>query len=1222
MRIVIDLQGAQSESRFRGIGRYSLSLAKSIIENRGEHDILVALSGLFPDTIMPLRFELEKMLPREKIRVWHAPGPVKECERGNDQRREIAELLRESFLASLQPDMILITSLFEGYVDDAVTSIGRFDRNTKTAVVLYDLIPFSNPDIYLPVQSQKDHYFRKITFAKKAEQLLSISESAGREAILYLDLPTNRITNISSAVDGQFSPAPVCENQATILKKRYQIKRRMILYVPGGFDIRKNFERFIEAYSLLPMEIRDRHQLVIASKISEGNRNNLLRMAEKAKLKNDDLLLTGYVPDEDLIALYRMAVLFVFPSVHEGFGLPVLEAMSCGAPVIGAEASSLPEVIGLNEALFDPFDVTSITDKMRKCLMEKSFRKRLCKNGLQQAGKFSWNETAKRVITACEAQSLANGKFDPEFSTAHCKLIEAVSMHLGKATKKQLLPLASCMAKNLQAGIERQLLLDVSELSMRDAATGVQRVVRSYLMWLLHTPPSGFRVEPVYATRNRGYRYARQFTRSFLGQKDYPEIDDPIRWQRGDIFFGLDMQHHIQLAHRDFYRQLRREGVTIKFMVYDLLPIQLADLFKDADTTALHSRWLSMLAETDGAISISKTTADAYHEWMCKTGTVTGPSFQNDWVHIGADINGSQPSKGMPLDADTVLQIIQSRITFLCVATLEPRKKQDQILSSLEQLWQEDLDVNLVFVGQKGWKVNSLADRIEKHSENGLRFFWLKGISDEYLEQVYAASNCLIAASINEGFGLTLIEAARHGIPIIARDIPVFREVANQGAYYFSGNNPTDLAYALKDWLILYMAGKQPDSKKIRYSTWEESTKKLKKILIEFNYPRKQLLVDISELVQRDAETGIQRVVRSVLKEWLHNPPSGWRIEPVYATIDHTYRYARKFIAHFLAITTDGLVDEPVEYEPGDIFFGLDLQPQVQTAQAEFYQNLRSQGIHVKFMLFDLLCIQQPEYFDAGSVNGFSNWLKVVCENDGVICISQTVAKELTTWMKGKTWQRNLPFTIDWNHLGADFENAAPSQGLPPNADQMLTTLIQQPTFLMVGTIEPRKGHKDVLDAFDQLWQEGMEIHLVIVGKQGWMVEPLIDRLRTHPLDKKRLFWLEHISDEYLEKIYECSLCLIAASHGEGFGLPLIEAAQHRLPIIARDLPVFREVAGDHAHYFNAQAPNALADAIKTWLDLHQKNRLPKSENMPWLSWRESADNLARLVCNSVHPQT
>jgi len=166
----------------------------------------------------------------------------------------------------------------------------------------------------------------------------------------------------------------------------------------------------------------------------------------------------------------------------------------------------------------------------------------------------------------------------------------------------------------------------------------------------------------------------------------------------------------------------------------------------------------------------------------------------------------------------------------------------------------------------------------------------------------------------------------------------------------------------------------------------------------------------------------------------------------------------------------------------------------------------------------------------------------------------------------------------------------------------------------MVGTLEPRKGYTQTLSAFEKLWMQGVDANLVIVGKQGWMVEKLVEKLRRHPELGCRLFWLEGISDEYLEKVYASCTCLIAASEGEGFGLPLIEAAQHKLPIIARDIPVFHEVAGEHAFYFKGKEPDDLAKAVQKWLELYHSGQHPKSDDMPWLTWNESASQLLDII--------
>ena len=373
----------------------------------------------------------------------------------------------------------------------------------------------------------------------------------------------------------------------------------------------------------------------------------------------------------------------------------------------------------------------------------------------------------------------------------------------------------------------------------------------------------------------------------------------------------------------------------------------------------------------------------------------------------------------------------------------------------------------------------------------------------------------------------------------------------------------------------------------------------------------RHLLVDVSELMPREALSGIHRVTRSILKDLLRNPPEGYRVEPVYATADRAgYRYARGFTSRFLDCPVGFLQDDPVELQQGDAFLGLDFHYVIPT-QVDFFSDMRRTGVKIYFVLYDLLPILLPEAFPFGFATLHASWVSILNKHaDGVVCISRTVADEFARWLNANGAPRRRPLQIGWFHLGSDVENSAPTYGLPEQAEETLVLFATRPSFLMVGTIEPRKGHTQTLDAFEWLWQSGHEVNLIIVGKQGWMVEPFVRRLHNHPELGKRLFWLEGISDEYLEKTYAACACLIAASQGEGYGLPLIEAARHKLPILARDIPAFREVAGEHASYFSGEEPGDLANAVKNWLALCAENRHPKSDNMPWLTWAQSVERL------------
>ena len=388
---------------------------------------------------------------------------------------------------------------------------------------------------------------------------------------------------------------------------------------------------------------------------------------------------------------------------------------------------------------------------------------------------------------------------------------------------------------------------------------------------------------------------------------------------------------------------------------------------------------------------------------------------------------------------------------------------------------------------------------------------------------------------------------------------------------------------------------------------------------IAFNRPppaQRQLLVDVSAMVQSDLKTGIQRVVRSILLAMIADPPPGWRIEPVYSVGgNRPYHYARRFALGLVGEQELPMEDAPAELRPGDIFFGLDLFTTGTTQNEGQLLAMRDRGLEVVFVVFDVLPMLRPEVFPFGTEQYFGEFLRTVHKvSHGVLCISRAVADELAGWIEGQGEslhrQRRAPLKLGHFHLGADIDASAPSFGLPPDADQVLQALGERPSFLMVGTVEPRKGHAQALAAFELLWQRGVDANLVVVGKQGWMVDKLAERMAGHPEKGKRLFWLAGISDEMLLKLYARSSALLAPSEGEGFGLPLIEAAQHHIPILARSLPVFREVAGEHAYYFEGLAPEDLAAALTRWLALHQEGKAPPSSSMPWLTWDQSAQQV------------
>lgn len=383
----------------------------------------------------------------------------------------------------------------------------------------------------------------------------------------------------------------------------------------------------------------------------------------------------------------------------------------------------------------------------------------------------------------------------------------------------------------------------------------------------------------------------------------------------------------------------------------------------------------------------------------------------------------------------------------------------------------------------------------------------------------------------------------------------------------------------------------------------------------------RRIYVDVSALIRVDLRTGIQRVVRALLLALIESPPTGYLFEPIFLSDsggEWHWRYARNFMLSLMGCPTGWLLDEPVDMQPGEQFLGLDFSGSfiVQSGRRGVFSRLRERGVKTSFVVYDLIPIQFEEHFPAGTKEDHADWLYEISKADAALCISASVAADLQRWVAAHGAPRlsRSPLQTSWFHLGADLGASKPSNGLAQSANEVLECLRSVPSFLSVGTIEPRKGHAQTLAAFDLLWALGEQVNLVIVGKEGWMVDTLCARLRNHPQLNKRLFWLEGISDEYLEKVYAASSCLLAASQGEGFGLPLIEAAQHKLPILARALPVFREVAGEHAAFFEGDSAQSLADAISKWLQDHRNGSTIDSVDMPWLTWRQSAEQLKQAL--------
>ena len=288
-------------------------------------------------------------------------------------------------------------------LDDLWPSWARSPR-VGTVVTLYDFIPLIFRDRYLdesPVT--RAAYFARLGLLRRADHALAISERTAQDAIEHLGMPESRITVIDCGVSDRFSSLLGSREEAEQgLRLDFpRLRPGFVLYV-GGDDPRKNLLGAIQGYALLGEETRRAHQLVIACKISDAHIDELTAYAVERGIDPGDVLFTGYVLDPQLAALYGSCALFLFPSLYEGAGLPILEAMSCGAPVAASGTSSIPEILGDLDATFDPSDPADLASCLERVLASPAELESLRERSRRRVAVYTWKRVAEHTLDGYE----------------------------------------------------------------------------------------------------------------------------------------------------------------------------------------------------------------------------------------------------------------------------------------------------------------------------------------------------------------------------------------------------------------------------------------------------------------------------------------------------------------------------------------------------------------------------------------------------------------------------------------------------------------------------------------------------------------------------------------------------------------------------------------------------------------------------------------------------
>ncbi|WP_166222049.1 glycosyltransferase family 4 protein [Pseudomonas atagonensis] len=306
----------------------------------------------------------------------------------------------------------------------------------------------------------------------------------------------------------------------------------------------------------------------------------------------------------------------------------------------------------------------------------------------------------------------------------------------------------------------------------------------------------------------------------------------------------------------------------------------------------------------------------------------------------------------------------------------------------------------------------------------------------------------------------------------------------------------------------------------------------------------------------------------------------------------------------------------PLQHQPGDQLVLLD-----SSWHSDFFahaEQLKRDGVGIVAVIYDLIPLTHPHFYDTRLVEVFSEWFDWITRTaDGYMAISATVRDQVRDELQRRigaatTEQR----WFDFFHLGSELDLHNADATVEPRLQRLFAT--PEPVLLMVSTIEPRKNHPYLLDAFERAWAAGSTARLCIAGRIGWKCDALLARVRNHPELNRRLFMFNDLSDTSLEHAYAHASALVFPSFVEGFGLPLVEAMQRGLPAMGSDIAVFREIGGEFMAYFDLNDAQSLADLINAF---ERSGQFPAARDVTewrWIGWREASVQLTERTARNV----
>lgn len=1222
MRIALDMQACQTASRDRGIGRYSMDLTRALL-TRPPGELLLGLDGTYPTEADEVADALLESTCHAAFSRYYYPGPVRTHGHPHDIYRPAADVLVGSHYRRLSPDIIHVHSLFEGFVGHAggMPGIASLD-SVISSVTVYDFIPLIFADQYLVNPEYKAWYLRRLAELQRFDLLLCISEASRTDAMRYLGLPPERLAVIHAGVGKEFKPRSFGKDERLDFLRSVGIRGRYVLYTGNG-DFRKNLFGAIDAFSRLPHDVRQNVQLVLNQVDNEAS---LRAHATRCGLAVEDLVVTGKVSNEDLISLFQTCEVFFFPSLYEGFGLPVLEAMACGAPTICGDNSSLREVMQRQDAMFDASSPEAAAGLLAHALLDEGMRISLREYGLSRVQEYSWERAARLAGEAWqEAHARAKAELRSAVARPPRKRIAMVTPLLPQRTG-----VASYVAEIL-APLSRYFELD------------------------LYTS-----VDPSSAVEAGAQLRVRLWSQLPERVGDYDCIiyqfgNSPFHSQMVDLlarFPGVVVLHDVFLSSMFWYMG-EHGGVP--------------GAFEDALMRS-HGRPAVALLRKEGPLEARKLYPASLGVLESATAVIVHSAHSLEtiqshypYAHGGRIHIAPMPvsSKGPHFSyerrlARERLSIAPNECLVVSFGFIAESKLSMTILHALDRLRSMGT-LRMVFVGENdggtyGQDVARLVKSLGKDVPTSITGFVDEATYHDYL--VAADIAIQLRAGSRGETSKAIYDCMAHALPAIVNDYGSLGEVPDDCVRKLSVRPTVEEMVAALSQLVesvnarismglaavefmrrehtpdatarVYASVVQEAIVMTRARNGEDLVSGLAHVLEEHGLQEDEaaameyaiargrrdaacprLLLDLSEIVHMDYATGVHRAVRNLAREMLLlEAPTQLQVAAVAHDTSGLVEPAEAYVEASLFVPSR-TVDSAVRYSVGDILFLLDSAWETPERFDTSLIRLAEANGRAAALIYDLIPLRHPEFCVDYMPAVFEKWLRyVVARCDLLVCISAATALDLQSWIREVGATSKLGQRIGHVHLGCDLVETGYAGGA---VCEEVKRAFEGNVILMVGTIEPRKGCETVLDAIEAVWRKGSDQSLVLMGRRGWNVECLIQRIEAHPELGKRLFWFRDASDVELTYAYQHASALIQASFAEGFGLPIVEASRHRLPLLLSDLPVFKEIAAQHASYFRAGDSAQLTELLGEPLPAPPPSDLG-------VTWRESAKRLLHFL--------